>query len=205
MKSLEITAKDGVTIRGVAKAGSNIAAIFLHEQQTDLDAWHSLPHRIAGLGWTVVAIDLRGHGGSERQADRCRAQEDISAVLRETRKLASSHTRPPHIVIVAAGESAIDALRVSAHEKDIEALVLLSPGPVPGGEADDLRGVGIAKAFLYGKNDSAAPAFEQLARRSIGWTVSITFPTDRQGTDLISDWGDHVFDQIVGVTLPVSA
>jgi pimeloyl-ACP methyl ester carboxylesterase len=174
---IEITSR-GITLRGQRWPGDAVTVLLLHEpgEEHDLDRWRPLIPYLLGNGATVLAFDLRGHGASDGDWDPHCAVEDVAAVVAEARVQAS-------VVVCAAGESAIAALR-AAELAPIDGLILLSPAPVYG---QPPRGSGVPKLLIAGAHDaSRRDTVAHLRAASIGPVLSVLVPTSAQGTDLIA-------------------
>jgi len=129
-------------------------------------------------------LDLRGHGGSDD--GEWNPEADLAAAFADVRSSGAAV-----VTIVAAGESAVAALGVSA-----DVLVLLSPPAV--GDFDRLRLPGIPRLFLYGSQDDAIDrTVATLRGDAIGWAGAIAFPTAEQGAQLLKgEWASQALGQI---------
>jgi pimeloyl-ACP methyl ester carboxylesterase len=199
-RATHATTADGVTLRGEVVPGDSTWLVLVHDVGEDIDVWHTLRAGLAPRGWTILALDLRGHGGSEGEwlPDRAELDVDLGIVL-------ARRNGATHVAVVAAGRSAITALR--AVERALpepafdlpDSLVLLSPGPLDGADPRTLRGEGIAKLFVVGGRDEAADDVTRLREASIGWTIGVTVGTAERGAALASgDTAAAVIDKIGG-------
>jgi pimeloyl-ACP methyl ester carboxylesterase len=196
VEAVEIVAGDGVTLRGQVRAGDDAWIILLSDvgEDEDLDCWAPLSPVLAGRGWSVLAVDPRGHGLSEGVWDGGAAAADVAAVV--------GHARTGGAVFVgaiAAGGMALAVLR-SAAAAGIDALVVLSP-PVTAEQAlTDLRGRGEAKLIVVGGGDRAMrEGGERLCRVAIGWVLLLNLPTAEQGTAMLhGPVARHLTDHVVG-------
>jgi pimeloyl-ACP methyl ester carboxylesterase len=197
---LQATTADGVVLRGELERGASTTwLVLLHDVGDDLDAWWPLRPALHGTDWNLLALDLRGHGGSEGEWDAAGGRLDAALAVRIARGAGAEH-----VCVVAAGRTAIAALQATADALVdpsaplADSLVLLSPGPV--GEADEraLRGEGLATLLLHGSLDpDAAADAARLLRLSVGWTVSVSFATADQGTSLLrGPFAAHVTDKL---------
>jgi pimeloyl-ACP methyl ester carboxylesterase len=199
---VEITTSDGIVLRGECVRGTQTGVVMIHEPGTDIDVWRGLRAGLAERGCAVLALDLRGHGGSDGAWCATRAIEDISVAVSAAMALIDrGPDSRPRVSIVATGESGSHALLASAGGLAIDSLVLISARAAEGVDRATLRGPGIPKLFLYGSQDPRLIEIEALAAASIGWTGRIQFPTAAHGTELLDEWGDHVLDQIAGFVL----
>jgi pimeloyl-ACP methyl ester carboxylesterase len=176
----ELTADDGVVLRGECWLAGADWLVLGHDLGVDLDSWRPLIGLAAVRGWSVLALDLRGHGGSDDPWNAAQCPADVALAVGEAR-LRGANT----VCVCGAGVSAIAALQ-AASSTEPDALVLLSPGPVEDGSAKTLRGAGISKLVVYG---SHAPADDADAKRvadlSIGPALRVGLPTTAHGTDLL--------------------
>jgi pimeloyl-ACP methyl ester carboxylesterase len=169
------TTADGVTLRGEIVPGDGTWVVLVHDVAEDLDVWRPLRDALAAEGWTVLAFDLRGHGGSDGDFDPVRAQLDVDLGVTLARRNGADH-----VTVVAGGTSALLALR--AFDRALkepafdlpDSLVLLSAGPL--GETDPmtLRGEGASKLYVMGGQDPLADDARRLCKASIGWTLEVT-------------------------------
>lgn len=191
-----IPAADGVILRGLRWAGSDAWAVLLHDhgEDEDLDRWAPLTLALAARGWTVLAVDLRGHGGSDGVWDPSRLADDLTALVENARAGGARF-----VAVISAGEAAILTLRAAAATRP-DALVLLSPPLAPGQPLTDLRGAGEAKLIVVGGGDAALrAAAERLMTAAIGWVLLVSLPAAEQGTALLhGDVGGHLQEQIAG-------
>ncbi len=199
MDPIQATTADGVVLRGEGVLGSTATWIVLvHDAGEDIDVWRPLITALADTGWNFLALDLRGHGGSDGEWDATRGHLDVDLGVNLAQRSGAEH-----IAIAGAGIGAVAALECVANAVDqpsfalADSLVLLSPGPLAGVDLGRLRGEGLATLIMSGSIGPAAGWAEELLRVSIGWSVSVSFPTEAQGTDLLQgEYGLHVADKI---------
>lgn len=192
-EAIEIPTSDGLTLRGQAWANEGHWAILFHEAGCDLDVWQPLLPYLLGRGYSVLTLDLRGHGLSDGAWDVDCVSLDLQAALDYV------HSRGATIVsFVGAGESAIAALTEPLVHSFL-GLVLLSAGPLGSYAVDELRGEGVPKLYMAGTHDQAAVELaEKLRNRSIGWAALMRLPTEESGTTLLAGlWAKHVEEQTV--------
>jgi pimeloyl-ACP methyl ester carboxylesterase len=181
--AVEIAGGEGVILRGQRWPGSNTWVVLLHEpgDDMDLDRWLPLAPYLAAREWSVLAVDLRGHGASEGEWDPTLATADLTAVIDFARGEGATF-----VAIAGARESAITALRSAAATRP-DAMVLLSPTLGPDDDPMTLRGVGEAKLIAAGGLDPEAWAeAERLRKVLIGWGMLLSLPAAEQGTALLS-------------------
>jgi pimeloyl-ACP methyl ester carboxylesterase len=199
VEAIQATTADGVTLRGELVRGGDTWLCLTHDAGEDIDAWQPVRARLAKHGWTLLALDLRGHGGSDGEWPATRAELDVDLAVTLARRLGARH-----VCVVGAGAGGVLALRAAERALGnesfdlLDSLVLLSPGPLHGEDPQGLRGRSIPKLFVHGALDPLAPDSEALRRASIGWTVGVTFATEARGTALASEWPAQVVDKLHG-------
>lgn len=195
VEAVDIAGAHGVTLRGQRWDRGSAWIILLHDpgEDKDLDRWEPLDAALAAEDWTVLNVDLRGHGASDGDWDPALAPADIATLV------AGARTRGASIVaIAAAGDSAVHTLR-SARDVKADALILLSPPLEPDEPVSDLRGAGEAKLIVVGGvNPAARTCGERLCKAAIGWVMLLNLPADEQGTDLLrGQVAPHLMEHIV--------
>lgn len=125
---------DGFTIYGDYYEGGEKAIILIHMLGSDRSAWGTLPKELNAAGYTVLNIDLRGHGksvgrGPMRTEWPKFTEDDFSGMASDVEgaKDFLKERRKKQFAIIGASIGANVALNF-AYEVPIDALVLLSPG-----------------------------------------------------------------------------
>lgn len=180
---VEIAGSDGAILRGQLWPGSTSWVVLLHEpgDDMDLDLWLPLAPHLAAREWSVLAVDLRGHGASDGEWDPALATADLTAMVAFARGEGATF-----VAIAGARESVVTALR-SAPAARPDAMVLLSPALGPEDDPMALRGAGEAKLVAVGSLEPGAQAAaERLRKALIGWGMLISLPTTEQGTAMLS-------------------
>jgi pimeloyl-ACP methyl ester carboxylesterase len=182
VRAVEIIASGRVTLRGEAWGAGDDWLVLLHDVGADLDAWRPLAGLAGERGLSMLALDLRGHGGSEGTWDERATELDVEAAAAFAR-VEGART----MCIAAAGISALASLRATPRV-DPDALALFSPGPIGKAGTEDLRAPGVAELVLVGARDPRADADAAAIRAaSIGPALAVSLPTKRQGTDLLTE------------------
>jgi pimeloyl-ACP methyl ester carboxylesterase len=200
VEAVQATTADGVTIRGELVHGGDVWLCLVHDIGEDIDAWRPLRPGLARKGWTVLALDLRGHGGSDGEWTGAHGELDADLAVTLARRLGARH-----VCVVGAGRGAVAALQ--AVERALpeprfalpDSLVLISAGPLDGLDPMALRGQGLPKLYAHGAKDPLAGDAEALRKASIGWTVGVTFGTEARSSALVAERPANVVDKIHGL------
>lgn len=189
----EVVAGDGIRLRGQVWPGGSDWVVMVHDLGQDLDCWRSLVAPVVERGYTVSAIDLRGHGASDGDPDQPDVARDLSVAIVGARERCSGA-----LVVIADGAAAVASLAPDV-EGHPDGLILFSPRPDPD-QLAELRGSGAAKLFFVGAADPAADyCVRELRNRSIGAAGVISFATAVQGAALLQGpWRQHVIEQVAG-------
>ncbi len=128
-----LTTSDGKTIIGdyFGKSGEP-AVLLLHMMPATRESWRAFSEKLNAAGFQTLAIDLRGHGESQGGPDGYRKfpdevhQSSIHDVEAGVKLLKSKGA--PRIFIAGASIGANLALWYAAEHKEIDGVILLSPG-----------------------------------------------------------------------------
>ncbi len=189
---VEFVTADGVTLRGECRRGDRDWVVLVHDLGSDLDCWDLFPE-LWDWPLSVLAFDLRGHGGSDGNTSLRSVQCDVVAAT----GFARSHGRG-FVCVVAAGKGAVNALNVPPDDL-ADAYVLVSPDPNDlGTDLASLRAPQAAKMVIVGSLDEGSDLTARaLSSASIGPCTVVSFPTNDQGTDLLKGkWGGHAFERM---------
>ena len=187
-KPVRLPTGDGVLLGGHLTSGADAWVILWHDRGGDLDIWRPLQETLEAF--TLLAMDLRGHGLSEGAFSQQAAEDDLVTTIRWARAQGAAR-----VGVVAAGSSADSALSAAAQEP-IDAVVLLSP---PSSVNPGCR-PRVPKLILVGGADPAAlEAARAHYQRSIGPASLVDFPVHEQGPALLTTaFAAHVSEQISG-------
>jgi pimeloyl-ACP methyl ester carboxylesterase len=192
---LEITSADGAVLRGVLWPGTTHGVLLLHDDGADLDTLELLSQALAGDGWTVLALDRRGHGASEPEVSAALPELELADAGAALTALRSRDLRTLCLVAVGGAATTGVALR---HEPLLAAVALLSP-PVTPPDTHPGRPAAAAPALILvgGLDTSSAGTAEALSRRLSGYTAVSRLPTADQGTALLhGPLAGQVVDQV---------
>lgn len=180
IEAVEIEAPGQVVLRGEARAAGDAWIVLVHALGSDLDRWNPLVE-VLDDSLSVLAADLRGHGGSDGIRDNARAGDDVAAMLAYARGRGAEV-----LVAVGAGDVAAAVLE-TAERFEANAVVLLGP-------TGDLGGVGTVPRFVVAAaEDPEQVAAADLLQRAAGWSLIANVPTAEKGTELLTgSWGTNV-------------
>jgi pimeloyl-ACP methyl ester carboxylesterase len=185
IEAVEIATSDGSILRGELRRGEADWVILVADLGEDLDAWHALPDRLARQGMTVLTFDLRGHGGSDGDADPSRTATDVADVIGFAQA-----TGADRIYVGAAGATTGPVLRACEGSR-CEGLFALAP------RGEGLDRSSIPKLAVIGSRDPTQEAAGAELGRSGGWPVVIRLPVRDRGCEILrGDWGANVQDSV---------
>lgn len=141
--AIQYETEDGFTIHGdLTSSGSadGPVAILLHQYRSDRKSWAPLVPDLVAAGFTVLAIDQRGHGESRQQNGELvpiatMGRHDFAELVRAGPKdvagalayLAGHGISTERVVLIGASYGCTVAL-LSSDQPGVRGLVLLSPG-----------------------------------------------------------------------------
>jgi dienelactone hydrolase len=194
---------DKVTIYGTFYPGAGAeapAVLCLPMMRHTRETYSGFAKRLQRLGYSVLAIDMRGHGESLSKAGRrldiseFKTADfrdmalDVEAALRFLAR--EKKLKPSRSIVVGASIGSTAAILAAAGYPEIDALVLLSPGR-------SYREVDVTKPFkkcaprpvliVVGDMDKYSSASaRELAAEAPDSTRLVVRPTRAHGTDLLA-------------------
>lgn len=187
IEAVEITAHDGVVLRGEVAMRASDWIVLVHAQGDDLDAWRPLSSQLEDHQLTVLAVDLRGHGGSDGDPDPAATPTDVQAML----EYARSHMAL-RVYLAGAGSSAVPVLDV-AERAPVDGVVLVSPVGV-----DETGETPVPRLVLHDPADPDQAASAARLADAPGWSLGISLPAAGRGREMVQgDWGDNVAGYVV--------
>jgi dienelactone hydrolase len=194
---VELLTSDGVTIRGSYYNKSEEDApgvILLHMLSRHRGDWHDFARDLQVEGYGVLAIDLRGHGESDLDYTDFSPGDDFRAMVLDVAPakefLVKEGISSNKISIMGGSIGANVALNYAAGDKDIPAIVLLSPGfDYRGIETEDaMIAYGDRPVFLIASEGDAycAETCEKLYSLATGEKRLKIYPEDAHGTWIIT-------------------
>lgn len=173
IEPVEIRARDGTVLRGELIRSSADWAVLVHDRGDDLDGWGDLRFALATAGMTVLAYDLRGHGGAEGRSSAALDRRDLEDVLSFARGRGAQR-----IFLAAVGRSVQAALSAAA---GASALVAIDPPPATLSCEPPCP----ALIFVPGVVSRRRPA-------GSSWPA-VHLPSRERGHELLrGEWADHV-------------
>ncbi len=124
-----LTTADNVVIRGTYYQGaSNRGLILLHQLGSDRHSYDKFIQEALKYNFSIIAIDFRGHGDSEM--DYADFTEDDFKGMEKDATAAKVYLKSQgikNIYVVGASIGANTAINLASHDKEIEAVIALSP------------------------------------------------------------------------------
>ena len=171
---------------------SNVAIILLHMLDKDHSSWDKFAEQLYLENYSVISIDLRGHGESAKNTGSWQdfTDKDFNNMvldIKEAKEFAL-HEKKTRFVIIGASIGANTALNYAAKDKEITGVALLSPGM-------DYRGVEIENPALSydqrpillaaSEEDTySADAVKELNSKIFGKKKIVMFKDAGHGTDM---------------------
>lgn len=127
IEKVTLTTSDEKHLAGTLYNGGEKSIILLHQLNLDRSSWDSFAKELQQEGWTLLAIDLRGHGESDGDW-KAFSDQSFIAMLEDVKAAASflSERGKRVSAIMGASIGANTAFRYSS-QKRLPA-ILLSPG-----------------------------------------------------------------------------
>lgn len=130
-EEVSLTTSDGIKIVGTYypfESALGKSVLLLHMLRRDRSIWNDLIPKLVSAGFSVLAIDFRGHGASFGNWQQFQSQDFLKMTFDVQAGVDFLKSKSPSgkIAIVGASIGANHALRFASSA--ISALVLLSPG-----------------------------------------------------------------------------
>lgn len=198
------TAYDDITIVGdFYVADSDKGVILLHMLDGSREDWRDFAQNLQSSGYNVLAIDLRGHGGSygdwhdfnEDQFNHMTL--DVDAARKALGKFGVSR-----IGIIGASLGANVAVKYAAGQPSIKTIVLLSPGlDYKGVETGDAIAKYEGPVFIAAsKGDTQSyDGSNELYSKVPGKKQLQVYEGSNHGTDMLSK--ESSLDDLIGIWL----
>ncbi|HYT12856.1 MAG TPA: alpha/beta fold hydrolase [Candidatus Nitrosopolaris sp.] len=193
---VEFAGPRALTLRGLRSGEGDRWAVLVHGEGRDVDGWRPLAAFLAGSGFSVLAVDLPGHGASDDPWESALALPAVMAAIDFAR---SESSRQIHLV--GEGVGAMAALAAATDPtRQVASIVAISP--VADGRVAELIEVREARApklIVVGSlSPDALECAEAVFRGAIGPCQMVKLPVAAQGTDLLAgEWGVHVREKVL--------
>jgi len=142
LEELSFTTSDNISIQATfshPKGRAQVpAVILLHQLAGERHAWNALVQKLTENNYAVLAIDLRGHGGSTAFGESTRtykdfADADYGAMIRDVRAAAAylrgrKDVNGDRLAVIGASIGANLSLQYAAEDMQVRTAVMLSPG-----------------------------------------------------------------------------
>jgi dienelactone hydrolase len=190
----EIEASDGLILIGTYYTPADSESpwpgvILLHMLWSDRSAWDEYAYELAGNGFAVFALDMRGHGETGGEVNWDLAAEDIRLIwdnLSEREEI-----DPARMGIVGASIGANMALVSGANEPEVRTVILLSPGLSYAGveTTDAIKAYGERSVFIVASQEDtyAADSSEKLNELALGESKLEMYQDAGHGTFMLEN------------------
>lgn len=197
MKKVSFATDDDVTIIGNYWKGSGNAVLLLHMLPATKESWNEFAEKLNNEGFTVLAIDLRGHGESTNNgtlnyktftdAQHQASIKDVEAAVSYLKK-----QNAKNISIAGASIGANLALVYQSEHSEIKKTILLSAGQNYRGVMAEPAAEALQedqKVFLVeGSSDSSsAGTADVLSSALSGDREVMIYNTSAHGTNLFEE------------------
>ena len=119
---------DGGEIHALLWGDGEHGVVLAHGKVFDKESWSALAPRLAGAGYTVLAIDFRGYGQSRAGSEGGRLYLDVIAGMSYLESLGANRIS---VVGASMGGGAAARAAVEVEQGGIDRLVLLAPAAIP--------------------------------------------------------------------------
>lgn len=203
---------DRVTIMGTYWPGGPTAVLLLHMMPATKESWEPFAELLAKEGFTVFAIDLRGHGEStlkdgESIDYREFSDEDHQASIHdvETAVKYLQEKGATTVYIIGASIGANLALWYQAEHPEVKKTVLLSAGtnyrgietiPLAAKVQDDQQIYFVAGTFDGSGESSSENMAKQIMGNVTGEAELKVFASTAHGTDLFTEYPELLHDLV---------
>jgi alpha-beta hydrolase superfamily lysophospholipase len=191
-EEVTLATEDGAKIAATYYPGGERGVILLHMLGRNRGDYTAFAQELQKRGFSVIAIDLRGHGSSSGDW-RSFSASDFNTMVLDVKAakeyLLGMGVKPGRIGIVGASIGANIALRYAAEDSEIKTVVLLSPGLNYRGVVTDDAAARYSRSVLFAASEEDAYAFssaEQLYSLVKGEKVFERLSNAGHGTEMLS-------------------
>ena len=149
---IRFSAADGTKLVGHRYGSGTTAVVLVHQIRGSICQWAPYAKRLASLGYTAFALDLRGNGDSQRRAYPAnqRYGGDVAAAVKAVRRLGA---RKVFLVGASLGGSA--AISAAANTRPgVDGVVSVSGAADLAGAIDAVTHVQVPSLFVAGADDT---------------------------------------------------
>lgn len=188
--NIKVSTADGQELHAVEAGTGQHGVLLLHDAGRTSADWRLFADKLAGKGYRVLTLDLRGHGESanilETEPDWPGMTQDVTAAVAHLRKRGARK-----VSVVGAGLGANLAVQAASTDDSLETVVLLSPGlNIHGYKPSGMvEGYGERPLLLAAAKDDrkAASTVKFLATKTSGPTRAVYLKGTSSGTNLLDD------------------
>lgn len=174
-----IALESGLVLRGHEFSVDGPPIVFVHDFDADLDAWVPVTSQIAGQGFRVISMDLRGHGLSEGEPDPLSAIDDLRGMLGEIRAIFGP------VGLVSYGRIAHASFFID-ERWGAPAQIAVSPVPAEDLNLDIDQSKPAMRMITYGSKDAESSTFiDDYYGRLRGQKLLVSTGADESGPELI--------------------
>jgi alpha-beta hydrolase superfamily lysophospholipase len=149
---IRFSAADGTKLVGHRFGSGTTAVVLVHQIRGSICQWAPYAKRLAGLGYTAFALDLRGNGDSQHRAYPAnqRYGGDVAAAVKAVRRLGA---REVFLVGASLGGSA--AISAAANTRPaVDGVVSVSGAADLAGAINAVTRVQVPSLFVAGADDT---------------------------------------------------
>lgn len=191
-EAVTVEAADGLVLQGSFYAGEGgtpqPGVLLLHMIYGKREQWNPLIPALVEGGYSVLALDMRGHGKTGGEMDWDQAVDDLQRALDYLTQ--RPEVDPERLGILGASMGANMAMVTAAARSDVQSAALLSPGVSLFGVSidDDLPQYGPRPLLIVASqgDDYAARSAEKLAGLAEGDVELKLYPGAGHGTNMFA-------------------
>ncbi len=194
-KRITFTTSDGLMLEGTVFGTGNDAVVLGAMGGSDMETWFPFAEVLADEGYTALAYNMRGHGGSEGPQLLYQVGVDAQAAVDFIRQSGARR-----VFYFGASVNGVAAMAVGA-ENDLAGVVDLS-GPL--GVSMALDAVELAprveepKLFIVAEGDGPIPGMLQAVFDAAPEPKDmVVYTGDAHGTDLFGTHGDELTELLL--------
>ena len=155
VKDIQLETDDEKKIAGTFYEGGSEGIILLHQLDRNRNDWKDFAAKLQNSNYSVLAIDLRGHGQSDGSWKDF-SDDDFAGMVLDVEATVQylKQNKIINITIIGASIGANIALNYAAEHEEIKKIVLLSPGlNYHGVETEDIANVYNGKILIVASRD----------------------------------------------------